>query len=426
MHKKTVLLLLATIACSCVFSQNIFPATGNVGIGTSKPNAPLQFVNFLSLHAGGSGSSNRKIVLWEAVNNNHQFRGFGINDKGLRYQTDNANSDHVFYSAINATSSKELMRLKGTGNVGIGVSNPTFKLHLGSNNSGLRIEGPAASGSGGSALSIGGSGDITVDAPGITGGRFVIKENGNVGIGNSNPTTPLSFPPVLGKKITLYPGKTGSVGLGVSGNRLEIYSDNPNADVAIGFDAAGDFQEKFAFKPNGALAVNTSTGLPGQVLTSNGPDAPAQWQSPANLSIHNSVTKVLTGVGDHNGDSYGPGPGQTLEFPELSFSFTNHTNALALINIHASWEEIECAFCNLKGLQINLAIDDHIVFSKDGLGGRGGEMSEKTYTVIEPGTHVMKMQFKNNGTSAFIIWNNKGNPPGINNTNMSVTLISGD
>lgn len=89
---------------------------GNVGIGTPTPNAPLQFGNYIV---------NRKIVLFDGNNNDHQFYGFGINTNALRYQTDGSSSDHIFYSAINSTSSKELMRIKGNGNVGISESNPT-------------------------------------------------------------------------------------------------------------------------------------------------------------------------------------------------------------------------------------------------------------------------------------------------------------
>ncbi|MBK6633600.1 MAG: hypothetical protein IPG38_04140 [Chitinophagaceae bacterium] len=103
--------------------------------------------------------------------------------------------------------------------------------------------------------------------------------NSRVGIGNENPNAPLAFAPSLGKKITLYPGATGDVGFGVAGNRLQIYSDNPNADVAIGYDAAGTFNERFAVKPNGALAVNGNTGNYGELLISNGSGSSAGWVS---------------------------------------------------------------------------------------------------------------------------------------------------
>lgn len=85
-------------------------ATGNVGIGTTAPNAPLQFASTVA---------NRKIVFYEGVNNDHQFIGFGISPSILRFQTDNTATDHVFYAGTSSTTSNELMRVKGTGVVSI-------------------------------------------------------------------------------------------------------------------------------------------------------------------------------------------------------------------------------------------------------------------------------------------------------------------
>jgi hypothetical protein len=95
--------------------------TGNVGIGTTTPNAPLQFSN---------GLTNRKVVLYETGNNDHQYYGFGINAGALRYQTDATAADHVFYSGANESSSNELMRIKGNGNIGIGMNAPNAPLQF--------------------------------------------------------------------------------------------------------------------------------------------------------------------------------------------------------------------------------------------------------------------------------------------------------
>jgi hypothetical protein len=82
--------------------------TGQVGIGGITPNAPLQFL---------TATANRKIVLYEGANNDHQFFGFGINPGILRYQVYNNTDDHVFYSSTSSTTSQELMRVKGGGGI---------------------------------------------------------------------------------------------------------------------------------------------------------------------------------------------------------------------------------------------------------------------------------------------------------------------
>lgn len=99
---------------------NVSP-TGGVGIGVTNPNAPLQFSN---------ATTNRKIVLFESANNDHQFMGLGQTPGIFRFQVDNNVSDFVFYTGMGAASSLELFRVKGTGNVGIGTSNPTQLLEL--------------------------------------------------------------------------------------------------------------------------------------------------------------------------------------------------------------------------------------------------------------------------------------------------------
>ena len=93
------------------FNQFALLPNGNIGIGTSTPNAPLQFSN---------ATTNRKIVLYEASNDDHQFFGLGVNIEGtLRYQVPVTVNDHVFYAGTSATTSSELLRIKGTGNVTI-------------------------------------------------------------------------------------------------------------------------------------------------------------------------------------------------------------------------------------------------------------------------------------------------------------------
>jgi len=96
--------------------------TGKIGVNVAAPNGDLQFGNTIN---------NRKIVLWEQANNEHEYYGFGLNSGVLRYQVDNPGADHVFYVGnVGGASSSQLFRIRGNGNiiVGSGADNNMAKL----------------------------------------------------------------------------------------------------------------------------------------------------------------------------------------------------------------------------------------------------------------------------------------------------------
>jgi len=93
-----------------------------------------------------------------------------------------------------------------------------------------------------------------------------ISDGGYVGLNYINPANPLSFPATLEKKISLYPGATGDVGLAVSGNELRIYSDNNSASTTIGYDDyTNGFKENFRVDAAGNTTVTNPATLASNV-----------------------------------------------------------------------------------------------------------------------------------------------------------------
>lgn len=273
---------------------------GNIGVNNSTPGFPLNF----------SSSLGDKISLW---GNSGSHYGFGVQSGIFQIHSDVANSN-ISLGYGSSSNFTERMRIINNGPDGLNV-NGRINLRNGTSpvdiNYGAGIWLYKADNS----AILGFVGTQNNQNIGFYGGTsgwgFTYNAiNSRVGIGNTNPNAPLSFAATLEKKITLYPGNTGDVGFGVAGNRLQIYSDNPNADVAIGYDAAGTFNERFAVKANGALAVFGNTGSPGQVLKSNGSGSTAVWSGLGNTAYQfnstdfqldlNNTTNTATLAGLHN------------------------------------------------------------------------------------------------------------------------------
>ena len=104
----------------------------------------------------------------------------GINGRTLWYSVPGA-AAHKFYN--NGTNT---LTIDQNGNVGTGYIDASYKL---SANGSLRLNNNTA---GITIFSMGGSGLFYVDGPGVVGGRITILDNGNVEIGNSNPSSKLT------------------------------------------------------------------------------------------------------------------------------------------------------------------------------------------------------------------------------------------
>ena len=180
------------------------PSGGNVGIGTTAPAARLSFGTssggLASLHLYDGGATVRS--------------GMGINTN--EFQLFAANSAHFSFNTggdLQGVGTNELMRIQPNGNVGIGTTNPGYKLQL--NTTAQTIDGFQVVGSDGhyavlrasasinanNNLVLAGDAGIVYSSGTIGTGGFTITPwasatsgirldaNGNVGIGSTSPST---------------------------------------------------------------------------------------------------------------------------------------------------------------------------------------------------------------------------------------------
>jgi len=125
-----LLLLFATRPHSTVAQTNTFPASGNAGVGTTSPTNPLQVTNGSGTAAGvrvdavtattGNGGA---LVLNTPSGSNHlMFETSGV-QKWVQYVNGN---DLRFYAA----GGGDRFTMQSTGNVGIGTTSPSERLHV--------------------------------------------------------------------------------------------------------------------------------------------------------------------------------------------------------------------------------------------------------------------------------------------------------
>ena len=207
----------------------------NLGIGTV-PNAhtPLTF----------SSTTGSKISLF---GNATQQYGMGVQNNAFQLYTDSASADFVFGHGT-STSFTERMRIEGSGNVGIGTNAPTTKLDVVGTGrfTGFQLTGNGAAA--GRFLSSNAQGLASwVAAPASqwsTTGANISFSGGNVGIGTTTPSAPLSFATVAGGKLNFYGNATTFYGISIAPSQMQYSTDTPIADHVFGYFAGGVFTER--------------------------------------------------------------------------------------------------------------------------------------------------------------------------------------
>ena len=150
------------------------------------------------------------------------------------------------------------------GNVGIGNTAPSEKLHV----TGNALVSGTGSFTGGlstnSNLSVTGTAAVTGTSTFTGASTF----NGSVRIAQSG-TTPLSFGSSNGTKISLWDNLGSSIyGFGIQSSLLQIFTADGNADVAFGYGPSASMTETMRVKGNGNVGIGTSS--PAQKLSVSG------------------------------------------------------------------------------------------------------------------------------------------------------------
>jgi len=226
--------------------SNIYYNAGNVGIGTATPKAPVQLANSVA---------NRKIVLYENQDNDHQFYGLGVNNYTFRYQIPATSASHVFYTGTTETNSTELFRIKGTGGVVIPVLTTAGVLL---NNTSGEIS--SSVGTSGQVLTTNSSGDISWTTP---AGGTVTDVGGTAPIVSSGGSVPVI-------SITSATASDAGSMSASDKSKLDNIEDNANYYIHPGGD--------------GNLHVPaTGTDNEGKVLTAGPTAGSINWANPTHL-----------------------------------------------------------------------------------------------------------------------------------------------
>ncbi len=234
-------------------TSNVFQATGNVGIGTNAPAAPLTLFNGsearFHLQTTGSGATTGD--------------GLAIvhSNAGYIYEYENV----PLHFGTNAATR---MTIAANGYVGVGTQNPTapFSLGVALGNTKFALWDDGTGGLYGMGiqgnqfrLHTNQTGDRFSFLSSTAGNEvFTIKSTGQVGIGATNPAYPLSFGTTGGNTlVALYDDNINRFGLGIGNNHMRLHVGN--SGQRFGFFNAPAGSEVLTILGNGNIGQGHNT-----------------------------------------------------------------------------------------------------------------------------------------------------------------------
>jgi hypothetical protein len=226
----------------------IILGNGNVGIGTTTPFCKLSF---------GASTGFKILSLYETANNNFQFVGFGANS-GLCFNNVGSGDSFQFRVGASASSANEIVRITGSGRIGVGTANPSGMLELYSTSQ--TVPEIILSGTDFSTNTTSTSGVAFLLGSNLTNDRqFWIADSSAIGVGTTNPVIRI-MPNTRTIDAVATNGTTPlSLGIGNTGSSLFLNGNNIYGDASQlnNFKFENNNQSNLIYPP----PIGTSTSL---------------------------------------------------------------------------------------------------------------------------------------------------------------------
>lgn len=258
-------------------------SNGLVGIGTSAPGAYLNIDN-----SAGHRSSSFYIKTGQAgiYLDSSAYSTYGTG--GHKWNVWSSVSSEVIgaghLAVFDETAGAYRMLISATGNVGIGTTSPAYALDVTGTIHAtqlVRVDGSL----GANAITIGGNGVLSIDAAGVPGGRFIVKDSAGssyVGIGTGSPGYTLDVAGTInsaaGFRISAcnnymldnYFGVNDRYGLHMKSGIMRMYTAANYAPSALALSLAtgiDTFTDLLYINHSGQVGIGTaSPGVPLDVI----------------------------------------------------------------------------------------------------------------------------------------------------------------